>query len=290
MGENPFLSDPNVNRTRYDLSRVEFLVVQDIFLTETAQFAHVVLPAAAFAEKDGTFTNSERRVQLLRRALKAPGQAREDWRILSDVAARMGASLSWSSTAEIMDEIARLTPIYGGISHQRIERFGLQWPCPDKTHPGTPILHQERFSRGKGLFHAVEYRAPAEEPDEDYPILLTTGRILYHYHTGTMTRKVDALNEMRPDGVVEINPEDAAALGCADGDMVDVTSRRGTVRARCVATPKSRPGSVFMAFHFAEAAANLLTNDALDPQARIPEYKVCAVKVAKANASAGALG
>ncbi len=283
MGENPFLSDPNVNRTRHDLARVEFLVVQDIFLTETAAFAHVVLPAAAFAEKDGTFTNTERRVQLLRPALKAPGQAREDWRIVCDIAARMGAPLAYASTSEIMDEIARLTPIYGGISHRRIERFGLQWPCPEDTHPGTPILHEERFSRGKGKFHAVEYRAPAEEPDEDYPLLLTTGRILYHYHTGTMTRKVEALHEMRPDGVVEMNPEDAAALGCKDGEMVEVESRRGAVRARCVATRKSRPGSVFMSFHFAEAAANLLTNDALDPLARIPEYKVCAVRVRKAG-------
>ena len=279
MGENPFLSDPNINRTRLDLSRVEFLVVQDIFLTETAEFAHVVLPAAAFAEKDGTFTNSERRVQLSRRALAAPGQAKADWRIVCDLAARLGSPLGYESTSDIMDELARLTPIYGGISHARIEKFGLQWPCPDASHPGTPILHTERFTRGKGKFHAVEYRAPAEEPDEDFPLLLTTGRILYHYHTGTMTRKVAALHEMRPDGVVEINPEDALAMGCLDGDMVELESRRGTVRARCVTTRRSRPGSVFMAFHFAEAAANLLTNDALDPLAKIPEFKVCAVRV-----------
>jgi formate dehydrogenase alpha subunit len=283
MGENPFLSDPNLNRTRYDLSRVEFLVVQDIFLTETADFAHVVLPAAAFAEKDGTFTNTERRVQLLRPAVPAPGQAKADWRIVGDIAARMGSPLGFESTSGIMDELARLTPIYGGISHARIEKFGLQWPCPDASHPGTPILHSERFTRGKGKFHAVEYRAPAEEPDEDFPLLLTTGRILYHYHTGTMTRRVAALHEMRPDGVVEMNPEDAVALGCVDGGMVELESRRGTVKARCVATRRSRPGSVFMAFHYAEAAANLLTNDALDPLAKIPEFKVCAVRARPAG-------
>jgi formate dehydrogenase alpha subunit len=279
MGENPFLSDPNANRTRLDLSRLEFLVVQDIFLTETAEFAHVVLPAAAFAEKDGTFTNSERRVQLLRKVTAPPGEAREDWRIVCDVAARMGHPMRYESSRDIMDELARLTPIYGGISHARIARLGLQWPCPDETHPGTPILHEEVFSRGKGLFHAVEYRPPAEEPDREYPLLLTTGRILYHYHTGTMTRRVQALHEMRPHGVVEINPEDAQAIGCADGELVEVSSRRGTVSVRCVATRRSRPGSVFMAFHFAEAAANLLTNDALDPDAKIPEYKVCAVRI-----------
>jgi len=283
MGENPFLSDPNINRTRLDLSRVEFLVVQDIFLTETAGFAHVVLPATAFAEKEGTFTNTERRVQLLRRVKAAPGEAREDWRIVCDVATRMGHPMSYDSASAIMDELARLTPSYGGISHRRIERFGLQWPCPDQAHPGTPILHEERFTRGRGLFHAVEYVPAAEEPDNDFPFLLTTGRILYHYHTGTMTRKVEALNEMRPAGVVEINPEDAESLGCADGSMVEVTSRRGAVTARCAVSRRSRPGSVFMSFHFAETAANLLTNDALDPVARIPEYKVCAVRIQNAG-------
>ena len=284
MGENPFLSDPNVNRVRKDLESLEFLVVQDIFLSETARYAHVVLPAASFAEKDGTFTNTERRVQLLRKVLDPPGEARPDWQILCDLAARLGSPMSYQSSAEIMDEIASLTPIYGGIHHDRLEGRGLQWPCPDREHRGTPFLHQGMFSRGKGLFHAVEYIPPAEEPDAEYPYLLTTGRILYHFHTGTMTRRVEGLDAIRPDGFVEIHPEDAAALGIEDGTLAEVTSRRGTVTARAEVTPRSRPGSVFMAFHYAEAAANLLTNDALDPVAKIPEFKVCAVRLRPASA------
>jgi formate dehydrogenase alpha subunit len=283
MGENPFLSDPNINRVKLDLSSLEFLVVQDIFLSETARFAHVVLPAAAFAEKDGTFTNTERKVQLLRQAKQPPGEARADWRILCELSTRLGHPLSYQSSAEIMDELARLTPIYGGISHRRLEKRALAWPCPDAEHPGTPVLHTGMFSRGKGLFSAVEYVPPAEEPDRDYPFLLTTGRILYHYHTGTMSRRVQSLDAVRPDGFVELNPQDARALGIAEGAMCEVASRRGKLTARAVLTPRSRPGSVFMAFHFAEAAANLLTNDALDPVAKIPEFKVCAVALRPAG-------
>ncbi|MBN1834746.1 MAG: formate dehydrogenase subunit alpha [Spirochaetales bacterium] len=279
MGENPFLSDPNVNRVRKDLESLEFLVVQDIFLSETAQFADVVLPATSFAEKDGTFTNTERRVQLLRKVLDPPGEARSDWQILCDVAARLGSPMSYESSAGIMDEIAALIPIYGGIHHDRLEGRGLQWPCPDREHPGTPFLHQGMFSRGKGLFSAVQYIPPAEEPDREYPYLLTTGRILYHFHTGTMTRRVEGLDAIRPDGFVEVHPEDAKVLGLADGALAELTSRRGTVTAKTVITRRSHPGSVFMTFHYAEAAANLLTNDALDPVAKIPEYKVCAVKI-----------
>jgi formate dehydrogenase alpha subunit len=287
MGENPFLSDPNANRVRKDLEALEFLVVQDIFLSETAQFADVVLPAAAFAEKDGTFTNTERRVQLLRKALDPPGQARADWRILEEVAGRLGYTMNYHSSAEIMDEIAGLTPIYGGISHERLQGSGLQWPCPDKEHPGTPYLHKGMFSRGKGLFHAVEYIPPAEEPDAEYPLLLTTGRILYHFHTGTMSRRVDGLHAIRPDGFVEIHPRDAAALKLSDGELARVTSRRGTVTARTAVTERSRPGTVFMTFHYREAAANILTNDALDPVAKIPEFKVCAVKIEKGRVKKG---
>ena len=283
MGENPFLSDPNLNRVKLDLASLEFLVVQDIFLSETARFAHVVLPAAAFAEKDGTFTNTERKVQLLRQAKQPPGEARADWRILCELSTRLGHPLSYQSSSEIMDELARLTPIYGGISHRRLEKRALAWPCPDAEHPGTPVLHTGMFSRGKGLFSAVEYVPPAEEPDQDYPFLLTTGRILYHYHTGTMSRRVQSLDAVRPDGFVEVNPQDARALGIAEGTMCLVASRRGEVTARAVLTPRSRPGSVFMAFHFAEAAANLLTNDALDPVAKIPEFKVCAVALSPAG-------
>jgi predicted molibdopterin-dependent oxidoreductase YjgC len=192
--------------------------------------------------------------------------------------------MAYANAAEIMEEAAGLTPIYGGIVHSRLGKAGLQWPCPDLDHPGTAILHEGSFSRGKGLFHAVEFLPPAEEPDEEYPILLTTGRILYHYHTGTMTRRVGGLHELRPEGVVEVNPEDASRIGIVNGRLARVSSRRGTVVARCVITPRSRPGSVFMSFHFKEAAANLLTNDALDPVAKIPEYKVCAVRMEPAEA------
>ncbi|MEE9307642.1 MAG: formate dehydrogenase subunit alpha [Spirochaetia bacterium] len=284
MGENPFLSDPNINRVKKDLEALEFLVVQDIFLSDTAQYADVVLPAASFAEKDGTFTNTERRVQLLRKVLDPPGKAKADWQILGELAARLGYPMSYTSTAEIMEEIAGLTPIYGGMSLNRLQGFGLQWPCPDREHPGTPYLHKGMFSRGRGLFNPVEYIPPAEEPDAEYPLLLTTGRILYHFHTGTMSRRVDGLHAIRPDGFVEIHPDDAAVLKLSDGDMAQITSRRGTVTAKTVVTERSRPGTVFMTFHYREAAANILTNDALDPVAKIPEFKVCAVKVKKASA------
>ena len=283
MGENPSLSDPNVNRVRKDLESLEFLVVQDIFLSETAQLADVVLPATSFAEKDGTFTNTERRVQLLSPVLQPPGEAKPDWEIICEVSSRLGYPMAYSGTAQIMDEMAQVMPIYGGISHKRIRNFGLQWPCPDKKHPGTPFLHKGVFTRGKGLFNAVEYIPPAELPDDDYPYVLTTGRILYHFHTGTMSRRVDGLDEVRPDGFVEIHPGDAKDLGIRHNDYAEISSRRGTVTARCVVTERSRPGAVFMAFHFREAAANVLTNDALDPVAKIPEFKVCAVKIKKAE-------
>jgi len=281
MGENPLLSDPNVNRVKKDLASLEFLVVQDIFLSETAQLADVVLPAASFAEKDGTFTNTERRVQLLTLVLQPPGEAQTDWEIICEVSSRLGYPMAYSGTAQIMDEMAQVMPIYGGISHKRIRNFGLQWPCPDKKHPGTPFLHKGVFTRGKGLFNAVEYIPPAELPDDDYPYVLTTGRILYHFHTGTMSRRVDGLDEVRPDGFVEIHPGDAKDLGIKHNDYAEISSRRGTVTTRCVVTERSRPGAVFMAFHFREAAANVLTNDALDPVAKIPEFKVCAVKIKK---------
>jgi formate dehydrogenase (NADP+) alpha subunit len=283
MGENPFLSDPNVNRVKKDLEALDFLVVQDIFLSETAEYADVVLPAASFAEKDGTFTNTERRVQLLRVVKSPPGEARQDWEIICDVSSRMGYTMHYESTAKIMDEIASVMPIYGGISHDRIKKFGLQWPCPDKDHAGTPFLHKGSFTRGKGLFSAVDFIEPAELPDETYPYVLTTGRILYHFHTGTMSRRAEGLDAVRPHGFVEIHPDDAKELGIKNDEMVTVSSRRGTVTAHAVVTYRSRPGSVFMAFHFREAAANVLTNDALDPIAKIPEFKVCAVKVEKAE-------
>ena len=281
MGENPMVSDPNLNHVRQALEKVDFLCVQDIFLTDTAQMAHVVLPAASFAEKDGTFTNTERRVQRVRKALDPPGQSRQDWEILCDLSTRMGYPMRYSGPAEIMDEIARATPIYGGISFDRIQEQGIQWPCPDKNHPGTVFLHQSGFKRGRGRFYATPFRAAAELPDEEYPYLLTTGRLLYQFHTGTLSRRTPGLDRIAPPGKFEINPEDAAREGIADGEMVCLTTRRGTVDAQAIVTDRSPKGTLFMSFHFREAAANILTNDALDPVAKIPEFKVCAVRLEK---------
>jgi len=283
VGENPAVSDPDIQHVRQALAKLEFLVVQDIFLSETAEFAHVVLPAASFAEKDGTFTNTERRVQLVRKAIEPIGQSRPDWWTVCQVARRWGASgFDFSDASEIMDEIRRLTPSYGGISCARLDNGGLQWPCPTDDHAGTPILHTKAFVRGKGRFIPLKYNPPGETPDEDYPLILTTGRSLYHFHTGTMTRKVDGLNAIEPEGTVEISPQDAAQLGIAHEDRVQVSSRRGEVISRARVTEAVPPGVVYMSFHFAESAANILTNPVFDPVARIPEFKVAAVKVEKA--------
>ena len=283
VGENSALSDPDANHMNRALAALDFLVVQDLFLTETAKMAHVVLPAASFAEKDGTFTNTERRVQRVRKAIDPVGDSRADWWITCQIAKRMGKQgFDFDDPSKIMVEIASLTPSYGGISYARLDEGGLQWPCPDPGHPGTPILHTTAFTRGKGQFMPLAYRPSAELPDAEYPLILTTGRSLFHFHTGTMTRKVKGLNILRKEELVEINPEDSERLGIADGDMVKVSSRRGEVTARAKVTYSSPAGTVFMTFHFAESATNLLTNQALDPAAKIPEYKVCAVKVVKA--------
>jgi len=279
MGENPALSDPNANRTREALQATEFLVVQDAFLSETAQYADVVLPAATFAEKDGTFTNTERRVQRVRKAIQPPGEARADWEILCQVATAMGHPMHYEHPFQIQEEIASLTPIYGGISYDRIEEEGLQWPCPEREHPGTPYLHAGSFNRGLGKFHPTPFRDAVELPDKDYPFLLTTGRILQQYHTGTMTRRSEGLETLSGGPVVEVHPADAEELGLDDGQMAAVSSRRGLVNVAVRVTDRSRKGTVFMSFHFREAAANVLTNDALDPVAKIPEFKVCAVKI-----------
>ena len=281
MGENPMLSDPDISHVREALQRLDFLCVQDIFLSETAQLAHVVLPACSFAEKDGTFTNTERRVQRVRRALEPPGKARQDWQIICDIASRMGYPMHYDSASEIMDEIASLTPIYGGISFDRLDPWGLQWPCPNKEHPGTVFLHQGGFTRGQGKFHGVSFRDAAELPDEEYPYLLTTGRFLYHFHTGTLSRRTEGLEKICPPGPFEINPEDAAREGIERGELVELASRRGKIHARAVITERSPRGTIFVPFHFHEAPANMLTNPALDPVAKIPELKVCAVKVKK---------
>jgi formate dehydrogenase alpha subunit len=279
MGENPMLSDPDLSHVEESLKHLDILVVQDIFLTETASLAHVVLPSACFAEKDGTFTNTERRVQRIRKAVSAPGLAKADWEIIADLSGRMGYPMNYASAEDIMNEICKVTPSYGGISYERIDKEGLQWPCPNLTHPGTKFLHKDRFSRGRGLFHAIEFIPPAELPDDKYPLILSTGRVLYHYHTGTMTRKSQGPSERCPESLVEINPVDARRLGIEEGQFVKVTSRRGTLSAKARLTDRSAQGTIFMNFHFREAAVNLLTNPALDPIGKIPEYKVCAVKV-----------
>lgn len=279
MGENPMLSDPNINHVKKALENLEFLCVQDIFLTETTRMADVVLPAASFAEKDGTFTSTERRVQRVRKALPPPGEARQDWEIICDLATRLGLPMHFDDPSEILMEIATVTPIYGGISFDRIEEVGLQWPCPDKKHPGTVFLHEGEFNRGKGKFHPTSFIEAKETPDAEYPLLLTTGRYLYHFHTRTMTGRSEGLEAICPPVPVEIHPDDAAQHGITDGTMIEVSSRRGTIQARATLTKRSPKGSVFMAFHFWEGAANVLTIDALDPIAKIPEYKVCAVKL-----------
>ncbi len=282
MGENPMVSDPDLTHVEASLKNLDLLVVQDIFMTETAAVADVVLPSACFAEKDGTFTNTERRVQRIRKAVPAPGQAKTDWQIIAELSARMGYPMNYSSAEEIMSEINTVTPSYAGITYSRIEKEGIQWPCPNTDHPGTRFLHSEHFSRGLGLFHAVEYVPAAEQTDDEYPIILSTGRVLYHYHTGTMTRLSKGSVERCPESLVEINPVDAEKLGIDDGQMVKVTSRRGTLEAKAKITTRSGVGTVFMNFHFHEAAVNLLTNPALDPIGKIPEYKVCAVRVERA--------
>ena len=283
MGENPMVSDPDINHVKEQLEKLDFLVCQDIFLSETAELADVVLPAAAYAEKDGTYTSTERRVQRIRKAVDPPGEARADWEIIVDLAKHMGYNeMNYTSPKEIMDEIAKLTPIYGGIHYDRIEVTGLQWPCPNREHPGTKFLHKDKFARGLGLFTAIEFIPPAEQPDGTYPFILTTGRILYHFHTGTMTRKSPTLEIQAPEGFIEINPKDAQKLGISEGDKVRVKSRRGEIIIKAKVTDRVQPGIVFIPFHFAEAAANKLTNSAYDPKAKIPELKVCAVKLEKA--------
>jgi formate dehydrogenase alpha subunit len=288
MGENPMLSDPDINHVREGLKTLDFLVVQDIFLNETGQLADVVLPACSFAEKDGTFTNTERRVQRVRKAVDPPGEARDDWRILCDISSLMGYPMNYRNPAEIQDEIASLTPSYGGITYDRLEGTGLQWPCPTSDHTGTRFLHEGRFTRGLGKFHAVEYLPPKEMPDESYPFILTTGRMLEHWHTGTMTRRCEVLNDLVPGGTLELNPQDAETMAVAEGDKLLVSSRRGRIEVPAQVTRKVAPGTVFLTFHFRESPANALTIAALDPIAKIPEFKACAVSVKKLGAASGA--
>ncbi len=280
MGENPAMSHPDLRATRRALAALEFLAVSDIFLTETAQFADVVLPAASFAEKDGTFTSTERRIQRVRKAISPIGKSNPDWQIICELSARMNYPMHYESPAEIMEEIALLTPIYGGIYYDRLEHgWGLFWPCPNRDHPGTPFLHKGSFVRGKGRFDCISYRPPEETPDDQYPFYLTTGRIYAHWHTGSMSRRVTALSRERPEAFVEINPRDAKRLGVANRDTVRVTSRRGEITLKARLTDDVPEKTVFISFHFAEAPANILTHDRCDPGVGIPEFKVCAVRL-----------
>ena len=282
IGENPLVSDPDVNHAEKSLNNLDFMVVQDIFLSETARLADVVLPGVCFAEKDGTFANTERRVQRVRKAVEPPGQAWDDWKIICEIATRLGYAMHYDNSRQIMEEIAKVTPSYAGLSYERIEYEGMHWPCPTPEHPGTPILHREQFTRGRGLFHAIDYIEPAEKIDAEYPLYLTTGRLLYQYHTGTMSMRTGGLNEIAPEAFVEISPQDARKLEVEEGSRVNIDSRRGTIQARIKISRKAVSGTVFIPFHYAQAAANRLTNAALDPISGIPEYKVCAVKVSKA--------
>jgi formate dehydrogenase major subunit len=282
IGENPLVSDPDLNHAEKSIAHLDFLVVQDIFMTETAKMADVVLPSVCFAEKEGTFSNTERRVQRVRKAVSPPGEARDDWWITSQIGTRMGYDMSYADSQAIFKELAGVTPSYAGITYDRIEGVGLHWPCPTAEHPGTPILHTQQFTRGKGLFHAIDWIPAKEQIDDEFPLFLTTGRVLYQYHTGTMTMKTEGLNERAPHCFVEISRGDAAHYDLENGSQVAIESRRGSIIAELKVSPKAVSGTVFIPFHYAQAAANKLTNAALDPIAGIPEFKVCAVKIAKA--------
>lgn len=283
MGENPMMADPDQQHTEEQLKRLDFLIVQDIFLTETAQMADVVLPAASFAEKLGTYTNTERRAQIGRPVIDLLPGARQDYEIIADMATRLGTVNFPSTPQALFEEMRTVTPSYHGMTYERLDRAGLRWPCPTEDHPGTPILHKERFTRGKALLAALDYRASMELPCSEYPLRLTTGRLLEHYHTGSMSRRCHTLNTLVPDGEVEIHPLDASRMGVKNGDMVYVETRRGKVKTRANVTSCIDKGALFMAFHFAEAPANRLTNNALDPVAKIPEYKVCAARFERAS-------
>ncbi len=282
FGENPMVADPNINHVRHCLEHTEFLVVQDIFLTETAQLANVVLASASFAETDGTYTNSDRRVQRVRKAIDPLHGSKENWVIFCELAKAMGSkAFNFASARAIMEEISRLTPSFGGINYDRLERGGLQWPCPTVDHPGTPYLHKGKFARGVGKFHAIEFKEAAELPDDEYPFVLTTGRIMFHYHTGSMTRRSPKLESEAPEAYIEIHVDDAKKIGLNGHKRVRVSSRRGQIELGVRVSNDIRRGLVYIPFHWAEAAANVLTNNALDPVTKTPEYKVCAVKIEK---------
>lgn len=292
LGEDPIMSEPDTNHIRLAMETCELVVLQEIFPSETAPYADVLLPGASFAEKDGTFTNTERRIQMVHKAVESPGEAKPDWWIISELAKKIlntgdrkiqeaeFGSWDYQDTNQIMEEIAALTPIYAGVSHQRLlNGETLQWPVKDRKHPGTPILHVGQFSRGRGQFNPIEHVPPAELPDKEYPMILSTGRVLYHWHGGQMTRRSKGLLEIYPEALIEVNDFDAEKLGLNGNKRVRVSSRRGTIEAQAMITDRVPPGMVYANFHFPEASANELTIAALDPVAKIPEYKVCAVRV-----------
>ncbi|MEO8227834.1 MAG: molybdopterin-dependent oxidoreductase, partial [Gemmatimonadota bacterium] len=281
MGENPVLSDPDISHAEDWVRGLEFLAVQDLFLTETARWADVVLPASSFAEKRGTYVNTERRIQLAEAAVPTPGDTRRDLDIIVDLTNRLGLPTSWSDPEEVMAEITIVTPSWRGVTYEGLRNAGLQYPVPQRGHPGTAWLFDERFPTpdGRALFVPVEYLPPSELPDDEYPFVMNTGRQMYHWHTGTMTRRSEGLDSREPTPVVEINPADALALGLADGDSVRITSRRGTMVSGTRISDRQAPGQIFVPFHFREAAANLLTNPQLDPYAKIAEFKISAVRV-----------
>ena len=284
VGENPLLTEANAKHVREALERLDFFVAQDLFISETAQYADVILPAASFAEKEGTFTNTERRIQRVRRAIHPVGDSRPDWWITSQIAQAMGEpGFNFTEPSEIMDEIASVSPIYGGISYERIEEVGLQWPCRDADDPGTKYLHKGKFARpnGKGQFVPLAYKKSAEIADDEYPLILTTDRSLYHYHSATMTRRVEGLEQLDGNEWLKLSPDDAAQFGIEDGAWVEVYSRRGKVKVRAQVTDICPSGVCSMTFHFHESPTNEITNPALDPVAKIPETKVTAVRVEK---------
>jgi formate dehydrogenase alpha subunit len=284
VGENPALTDPDVHHTVKALKNLDFMIVQDIFLTETAELADVVLPAACFAEKDGTFTNTDRRLQRVRKAVLPPGEAREDSVIIMEISKRMGFEMEYNMPEDILREIGSAWPAVAGISYGRLESGGLQWPCPTSNHPGTPYLFKGGFPRGKAAFTAVRYTLSKELPDAEYPFILSTGRHLFHYHTGSMTGRVAELNSVAPDAYIEINPADAKTFSFNNGEVLKVTSRRGSITLKALVSERPSQGMVFIPFHYHEAAANILTSPELDPICKIPELKVCAVKIERADA------
>jgi formate dehydrogenase alpha subunit len=280
FGANPMVSYPNINRVQAALESLEFLVVIDIFPTPTSDLAHVVLPGSSFAEMEGTFTNSERRVQRVRKAIE-PLSGKTDWEIIQELSTHMGYPMHYQSSEEIFNEMASLSPSYSGMNYARLEEKGLCWPCPTLAHPGTPYLHKDRFTRGKGVFHGIDFRPPAEIPDVNYPFWLTTGTIFSQHLTGTLTRRCPSLENENPEVFIEIHPEDARRLNLKHGEEVKTSSRRGSLIAKTWVTEEVRPGVVFIPMHYTENAANRLTNAALDPVSKTPEYKACAVKLEK---------